>query len=340
MQGTRARVIAERTMRLEPFDLPDAPGEGQVLVRTERTIVSAGTELANYTGLEPDTRRPGGWCYYPWTPGYGGLGRVLRVGPRVAGITEGDRVYGMLNHATHAVIDTRDSLCVKVPAELDPTLAVTARMACVSITALHRATLLPDDAVAVIGLGLVGNLAGQFFALQGHRTVGVDPAEHRRDLAVECGFAVALPADAPDLGDALAKAAGGRPPRVVVEAVGRSDLVEQAVGLVAAWGQVILLGSPRAPYSTEVTPMLSDIHKRAIEVRGALEHIYPRFKRQSPTISVERNVEFIFACLRDGRLKVKDLITHVVRPQELDDAYRGLLDRKDEYLGVVVDWDA
>src|SRR5919109_4921908 len=66
VQGVRATIVAERTLEFETFRLPNAPKGSRVLVKLERTIVSAGTELANYTGLEPDTRIKGRWCAYPW----------------------------------------------------------------------------------------------------------------------------------------------------------------------------------------------------------------------------------------------------------------------------------
>src|ERR1041385_4505616 len=154
----------------------------------ERTIVSAGTELANYTGLDPDTRRPGTWCAYPWNPGYGGIGRIKAVGPDVNGIKVGDRVYGRFHHGTHWMLDTNSQFCVPVPESLDSTTAAFVRMGNVAITAHQRATTTLGDGVAVIGLGLVGNLAGQFFKTSGQRVIGIDLAAKRRALAEQTGF--------------------------------------------------------------------------------------------------------------------------------------------------------
>ena len=81
MVGVRAAIVAEQALRFDQFTLPDTPSGTEALIAMERTIISAGTELANYTGLDPDTRTPGRWCTYPWVPGYGGIGRILAVGP-------------------------------------------------------------------------------------------------------------------------------------------------------------------------------------------------------------------------------------------------------------------
>ena len=63
----------------------------------------------------------------------------------------------------------------------------------------------------------------------------------------------------------------GVQPRVDVAAALR--LIEQAVRLVAPGGQVILLGTPRAPYDTNCTPMLAMAHRRGLDIKGALEWI-------------------------------------------------------------------
>jgi hypothetical protein len=190
VKGVRANIVAERMLRFESFALPAKPYGSQVLLRTQRTIMSAGTELANYTGLESDTRVPGAWCYHPWRPGYGGIGEIIAVGPSALGhLKPGMRVYGILNHASHAIVDTSWQLCVPVPEDLDSSTAVMAWVANVAITGIQRARVALGETVVVIGLGQVGNLAGQFFARSGQRVIELDFSPARRALAEQVGFA-------------------------------------------------------------------------------------------------------------------------------------------------------
>jgi len=342
MKAVRAVIIAEQTLRFEAFELPDEPVGAQALIQMERTIISAGTELANYTGLDPDTRVPGRWCAYPWRPGYGGIGRVLAVGPDVQGIKPGQRLYGIFQHGTHALLDTANRLCVPVPGSLDSTTAAFARMGNVAITAYRRADVALGDAVVVIGLGLVGNLAGQFFAQAGQRVVGLDVAAKRRALAEQTGFHATLDPTTlsrEELEEGVVALCGGARPRVVVDAVGESRLVEQGIALAANNGQVILLGTPRAAYETDCTPMLKMAHLRGISIVGALEWTVPLLKRQSPGVSTEANAELILRMLTEGRLQIGPLCSHVLPPAELNTAYQGLLHQKDAYVGVVLDWE-
>lgn len=342
MQAVRASIIGEQKVIFENFDISEPAGT-QVLVKTERSVVSAGTELANYTGLDSDTRVPGAWCCYPWKPGYGGVGRAVAVGPDVKGISVGDRVYGIFLHASYQLIDTSWQLLVPVPEGLDSTTAAMGRMCGVAITAYRRARgLAIGDYVVIIGLGLVGNIAGQFFRAAGQKVIGLDIAGHRRSLAQEVGFHHTLdPAGLSDdqLRDRLKELCGGAQPPVVVDAVGVSRLVEQGVHVVALNGQVIMLGTPRAAYETDATRMLKEAHFRGVEIIGALEWTIPLLKRQSPGVSTEANTELIFKMLEDGSLQVKPLLSHLLPPARLDDAYQGLLHSKDSYLGVVLDWE-
>src|SRR5438105_11180510 len=83
MEGQRIVFVAPRQARLESFEVP-RPGPGQVLVRTTRTLVSAGTELKAYLGSEH-----GAGARYPRMPGYSHVGVVEDVGGGVASVRPG-----------------------------------------------------------------------------------------------------------------------------------------------------------------------------------------------------------------------------------------------------------
>src|SRR5690349_16233976 len=103
-----------------------APDE--LLIQTEATFISAGTELANYTGREPKVFQPGQWCTYPWKSGYANVGIVQEVGAAVKRVKPGDRVFSYGNHASF-VRYNQQRLVIPVPADLDPVVAAAARMA-------------------------------------------------------------------------------------------------------------------------------------------------------------------------------------------------------------------
>jgi threonine dehydrogenase-like Zn-dependent dehydrogenase len=58
--------------------------------------------------------------------------------------------------------------------------------------------------------------------------------------------------------------------------------------------------------------------------------------------NVRRSVEWAFATVFDliakGDLKVRELISHVIAPDEAPAAYDGLQHEPNDYTGVVIDW--
>src|SRR5262249_21565089 len=164
-----------------------------------------------------------------------------------------------------------------------------------------------------------------------------------RALAEQVGFTATL--DSADLlpdvvrltererGQRSREIGGGNQPIVIVDAVGDSRLVEQAVHLVADNGQVIMLGTPRAAYESDCTVALKRAHFHGVSIIGALEWKIPLLKRQHNGFTTEANAEMILQMVQQGKLQVTPLRTHVLPAAELGTAYEGLLNRKDEYLG-------
>src|SRR5947199_10284907 len=98
---------ARQVVITEPFrvavrevELP-APAANQVLLATEASAVSAGTELAVYTGTHQWLQDPNlpDWKF-PFRPGYSAAGTVAAVGSAVTGWKPGDRVSYPGNHAS------------------------------------------------------------------------------------------------------------------------------------------------------------------------------------------------------------------------------------------------
>ena len=327
-------------VEIDPADL--RPGEA--LVRAEYSVISAGTEGASYTNLMPQTppiyrSRP---VIYPARTGYGHLGQVIAAGLGVTHVQPGDRVLSFSRHAS-IVRCNAARFAMKVPAESDGTRAVFTRMAGVAITALRASSASAGDTVAVIGLGLVGNFAAQLFQLAGCDVIAFDVAPRRLELARACGIQNVHNASKEDPIEVTRRWAGAADDRggarIVVEAIGRSELGAQAVAMAGRHGEVVLLGSPRAPSPGDLTPMLARVHLLGIKMIGALEWTFPiseETERARHTIA--ENYRQILRWITDGRLVVDPLRTNVLSPERCQEAYYGLAHHRDEYLGVVFDW--
>ena len=345
--GPNTALLAE-----EQVD-PDKLEPGRALVRAEYSIISSGTEGAGFTDLVREMPNFQGLRLgYPRRTGYGNVGEVVAVGPNTPLARVGDRVLTFSKHGSYVVANAgvRDAepnphyfdraFALPVPRDMDGRRAVATRMAGVAITALRSSTVQAGDRVVVIGLGLVGNFAAQLFQLAGARVLGLDVSARRLEIARACGIAEVLDSSAGDPVAAVREWSGdGGGAEVVVEAIGRSELVMQAVEMTRRFGETILLGSPRARVTADVTPMLTRIHILAIRMIGALEWTYPvpaDSERASATI--ERNYQQILGWIQQGRLVVDPLISHVLSPARAQAAYDGLTNKKDEYSAVVFDW--
>jgi 2-desacetyl-2-hydroxyethyl bacteriochlorophyllide A dehydrogenase len=332
-------VTGPRQVEVQERDLEPSLKPHEILIETQATFISAGTELANYTGRDAGVFRKGSWNAYPWRAGYGNVGIVREAGSAVSRVRPGDRVFTYGPHASHVIYDAEGRLAIRVPEGMDAAVAASSRMAGVAFTALVLAEIEGAPWVAVFGLGAVGNLAAQGFAIRGCRVIGVDPVEARRSLAQRCGIAATAGGDPEAVRARIRELTGGAMAAIGVDAVGHSAVVREALGATAPFGQVILLGSPRVPVEGNVTEILSDVHRRFITIRGALEWclpMYPVFGANR--VSQFEKQELIFDWASRGLLKLEPLISHRLPPDRIQDAYEGLETRPAEFIGVVLEW--
>ena len=328
-------VVEPGRIECQEGELDEALGPEQALVQTEYSIVSAGTEGAGFTGLVKEMPFGDGG-HYPRSTGYGNLGRVLATGPAVTMCQEGDRVLSFSHHAS-VVKAEAGRMALPVPAEADGRKLVFARMAGVSIAALRSSSVQPGDTVLVVGMGLVGNFAAQLFRLAGAEVMVADLSELRLAKARACGLERTVNPQRADLEEAVMDWTSGQGVHVAVEAIGISEVIAQAAMLTQRYGELILLGSPRARAVFDVTPMLLRIHLEAIRVIGALEWRWP----QNPTErarDLTTNYRQLVDWIASGRLLTQPLLTQLAAPAECQAVYHGLTANKEEYLGALFDW--
>ena len=331
-------VTGQNEVEVQSHEVEEfALGPDDLLVETEATFISAGTELANYTGREPRVFIPNQWCTYPWRSGYANVGRVLAVGSSVTRAMTGERVFSYGRHGSTVVIN-QHRLVIPVPEGMEPTVAAASRMAGVAMTGIVVSEIHDATWVAVYGLGMVGNLAAQAYALRGCRVIGVDPVVSRRKLAERCGIAYTVGGSAQETNAMVMELTGGQGADITVDAVGHSGVVMQALEATARFGQLILLGSPRVPVEGNLTALLSDVHLRMITVRGALEWCLPIYPDIGNRTSQYSKQQTIFEWLQAGKLHLAPLISHRLPPEEIKAAYEGLLNEPETYTGVALVW--
>ncbi len=341
MKARQAVVVEPYRVEVREADLP-APEAKQILVRTEASAVSAGTELAVYTGTHQWLKDPNlpDWKF-PFKPGYSAAGTVMAVGSAVEGWKAGDRVSYPGNHASAELLTLgheRGRLW-RLPERLKAEDAALACIARYGLGASIRAGLTLGRSAAVLGLGIIGQFALRCLRAAGaHPVVGIDSVRMRRDAALAAGADRVIDPSAGDAREELHKFLGAGGAEIVADATGIPDAVPVAMALACDAGQVVVVGSPRGR-AKEVN-FYDDLHRRYIEVTGAHGNMLfePAHHRLAGAWDIDKAQHWLLDALAAGRLNLERLVTHHISPDGLGEAYEGLLKKKEEYLGVVVKW--
>lgn len=309
---------------VEDAELDERLDAGQVLLKNRLSLVSAGTELAMFTRThrgfdEPEFR----YAKYPFRPGYSAVCEVVSG----AGLKAGTLVIYGGPHATYAKAQAEAAL--PLPEGLRPERAVFYKMLLISMTAPCLAPAKLGAHVLVIGMGLVGNLCAQTYALAGAGLVaGADLSEARLAKAAECGVQKTFCVARKPLAEWVKEEMGARGAELVIEAIGSSRAIGDALKVVAPRGLVVLLGSPRA--KMEIDPYF-DLHSKGAGILGA----------HAGTVDAEtrkRDAPLLVEWLRTGRIRVEALVTQRLPFASALRAYEGLRDHPDEYLGVLLEY--
>ena len=260
--------------------LVDAPvpacRPGGLLVRTEYSLISSGTELMKVgeaklsllgkVRARPDQVRSvldtlaqqGPEATFKkvmnrldaYTPlGYSLCGTVIEVGAGVTGFAVGQRVACAGNqYALHAEVNwVPVNLCVPVPDEVDPRHAAFTTVGAIAMQGLRQADMALGEVACVIGLGLIGQLLVQLLRANGVRVVGIDISPERCALAEEQGAACAAGPEGTDLERvvaALAELTGGFGADAIFLSAGgdTNTPVELAARLARDRGRVVDIG--------------------------------------------------------------------------------------------------
>ena len=121
--------------------------------------------------------------------GYSTAGTVLEVGEGVTGFSVGDRIAcAGQDYASHAeVVCVPQNLCAKLPDSVEFNEATFTTLGAIAMQGIRQADVRLGEAVAVVGLGLVGQLTMQLAKAAGCRVLGIDVSEAACELAKSCG---------------------------------------------------------------------------------------------------------------------------------------------------------
>ena len=351
--GKRVVFTSPGSVEIETFDVP-RPGPLDVLVETEVSLISPGTEGASLLAL------PNTGTEFPQYPGYSNVGRVLEVGGEVEGIKPGDRFSSHGAHASHLVIQSLPEHSVRrgtldgidpsssrqtlrraalVPDGLGSDTAAFANLCAISLQGVRKARIELGESVLVIGQGLVGNLAAQFARLDGgYPVIAADLSESRLSVsrAVGADHTILAGSDSGSIVEAVRSITKEDGARAVIETTGAPDPVVTAFKAAGWHGRVVLLASTRG--ETERVNFYADVHRKALTILGAHNSARPA-KDASPGFwPLGDDLKLSLDLMAAGRLAIEPLITTRVSFEEAAQAYRFVTEQRRDALGILLEW--
>ncbi|MEM2905593.1 MAG: zinc-binding alcohol dehydrogenase [Candidatus Bathyarchaeia archaeon] len=337
MQGRQIVFVGEMRVEVQPLQLDEAGlKETEIIGQTIFTLISPGTELASLTGLADAlwARKPS----FPRGSGYASVDRVIAAGSRTGQFRVGDVVLNQGNHASLHRLDTSKTPVVKLPCNAALEEAPFARMCGVGMTTLRTTRTRPGDVVAVFGLGLVGNLAAQVFQSSGYEVVGIEPDLGRRALAERCSIRHVIdPTE--NLAEQVRSATGEDSCHLVLECSGSAKAMVEAMKIAKVGAEIVQVATPWRDYpDVSASELLRPIFLKYLQLRGGWEWEIPVFPVNFARGSILQNYRHALGLIARREVKVRELITHLLKPEQAQEAYEGLLNNRSEYMGVLFDW--
>ncbi len=278
--------------------------------------------------------------------GYSLAGEVVQVGDELSGINIGDRVAcGGAGYANHSEINyVPKNLMVKIPDGVDDIDASFVTVGAIALQGVRQTAPLLGEKIAVMGLGLLGQLTVQLLKANGCKVIGSDIDPDKMELAKKLGCDEVCHA-----GELISKAnefTGGRGVDAVIISASTSSNqpIIDAADISRMRGRVVLVGMvgmdvPRNTY-----------YKKELEIKLSMAYGPGRYDPEYEEKGIDypydlvrfteqRNFEAFLGLIEEGKITPKELLTHEFDFDKAMDAYDLLEGRvKEKYLGITLNY--
>ena len=262
------------------------PREGEIQVRCVANGICM-AEVTQFTGDEPRD--------FPREVGHEGIGQIVKVGPGVRGLSEGDWVDCWKWNTIQNFAASRAHKYGNTPG--DPGIMLAEPVACV-IRSLYASDIYPGDRALLIGAGFMGLLNAQGM---GHYPLGefvaVDVKPENLRLARAYGATEIVQVGTPD-GDARYEELKQDPFDIVIEAAGAEKTIQDAGSLTRRGGRLIMFAWHHHPRSVDMGLW----HTRGLKVLNT-----------APGIGSDVNVDAQGRAVRlldNGVFNLSEMVTH------------------------------
>ncbi len=370
-----AQNIKRNTLTIEELPVPVCKSGG-VLVKSIYSAVSVGTEImklknADLNYFQMAKKKPeqvkdvlntltqlGPVATYrkvmnkldSLSPlGYSLVGVVIEVGKDVDNIKIGDIVAcGGAGYANHAEINfIPKNLCAKVPTGVELKEASFATIASVAMQGFRQTQSQIGENVAVIGLGLLGQILVQIIQANGCRAFGFDISQSKCDLATTNGAYFTQNASKTNFEEEIGGFTNsfGCDSVIITTGTSSNDPIILAGKIARDRAKIVDIGITKMdlPWDLYYHKELDFKFSRSYGP-GRYDPIYEEKGVDYPIGFVrwteQRNMESVLQLLKDGKLNFSKLITHEFDFNNCEKAFTDIKEGKEDYLGVVLKYDS
>lgn len=358
------------SMGIEEVPIPILQ-KNTVLVRNHYSLISTGTEKSkvdvarkNYIGkaidkpeqvkMVLDTLKKEGFqnTYQkvinkldaPSPLGYSCAGEVIGVGEQVKDYKIGDLVAcsgaGYANHAE--IVNIPANLITKVPDGITLQEAAFTTVGSIAMQGIRLAEAKIGENIAVIGLGLVGQLTVQILKAAGCTVIASDLDDYKVNVAIKNGINLATS------GDNISKICKeisrgyGVDATIITAGTSSNSLIELAGEITRQKGKVVVVGAvrmdiPRSPY-----------YEKELDIKISCSYGPGRYDPTYEEVGIDypygyvrwtenRNMQAFLKLIKDNKISVQDIVTHIFDFENANQAYELIMNPADEkYIGILL----
>ena len=280
--------------------------------------------------------------------GYSCSGVVASVGKDILDLKPGDRVAcGGIGKAMHAeVVSVPRNLIVKVPENVSLKDAASATIGAIAMQGVRRADVRLGEYVAVIGMGLIGQITAQILNAAGCRVIGVDLIQDKLEISKQNGIYHTINASHYNpVKEALMYTNDKGVDATIITAASESnEIVQQAMEMTCKKGTVVVVGAvglglKRQPfYQKEIDFKISCSYGP-----GRYDELYEEKGVDYPYAYVRwtenRNMQEYLRLISESKINFSSLISKECSVEEAPRIYEELKSSDNKHLAVILTYD-
>ena len=271
---------------------------------------------------------------YPNSLGYSSVGVVIEVGEGITEFSVGDIVAaGGGGYATHSeIVWVPKNLCAKVPSDVNLKDAAFTTLGAIAIESIRKSKTTFGESIAVIGLGIIGQLVVQIAKSAGIRVIAIDIDSRKVEIANKVGADVAISRNDDNLFSIISEFTNsfGVDKVIIAASTSKSDPIDLATNIVRDTGRITVVGNvPMNINRKKFYEKNLSINVSRSYGPGRYDQNYELKGLDYPIGNVRwtlnRNMSSFIELLKSKKVNLAPLITQEFNFEDSDKAYPSLL---------------